>query len=127
MSALPVPDFTLNSPQELAAYLRESVSWREIEALTDNYAHWKEEAWELLSDGDRDRIKTLKRWKDSAIVQKFPIGTPVQRLDDTENLMGKVINYWQAHGVDYITFQVGQDTDWCRASNLKRVLSNGSN
>ncbi|MBP0020858.1 MAG: hypothetical protein J7647_25280 [Cyanobacteria bacterium SBLK] len=121
MSALPIPDFTLNTPQELASYLREAISWREIEALTGNYPHWKEEAWELLSDGDRDRIKLLKQWKDSAIVQKFPLGTPVQRLDDTENATGKVINYWHAYGIDYITFQVGKDTDWCRASNLKRA------
>ena len=42
MSALPIPDFTLNTPEELASYLREAVSWREIEALTGNYAHWKE-------------------------------------------------------------------------------------
>ncbi|NEO26529.1 MAG: hypothetical protein F6K03_06430 [Kamptonema sp. SIO4C4] len=121
MSALPIPDFQLNSPEDLAELLRDVQTWQEVEALTTAYAHWKVKAWELLSEEEKERLQTLKQWKDYAIAQKFPPGCTVQRLNDTQGLTGQVIKYWQAYGVDYITFQVGDDIDWCRASNLKKM------
>ncbi len=121
MTALPIPDFELESPQALAALLAEAETWREVEGLTHQYSHWKVEAWQLLSEPQMERLKLLQQWQHSPMAQKFPPGATVQRLDDTEGLMGEVKTYWQAYGVDYVTFWVGPDVDWCRASNLKRV------
>lgn len=122
MSALPIPDFELHSPQELAKLLKSAKTWPEIEALTTAYGHWKVKAWELLAQSDRQRIQALKQYKDfTAIAQKFPLGCTVQRLNDTQGLTGEVTQYWRAYGVDYITFQVGEDIDWCQVSNLTRI------
>lgn len=119
MTALPIPEFKLHDPQELAGYLRSAQTWKEIEALTADYPQWKAQAWELLSGGDRDRIKLLKQWADCPIAKQFPLGSIVQRLDDPESQSGEAIAYWHAYGIDYITFRVGDDIDWCRASHLQ--------
>jgi len=121
MTALPIPEFELNHPQELADYLQSAKTWKEIEALTRDYSQWKAQAWELLSQNDRDRIKTLKQLADCPVAQQFPLGSIVQRRDDSENQCGEAIAYWRAYGIDYITFRVGDDIDWCRASNLQKV------
>ncbi|MCW6038778.1 hypothetical protein K4A83_21260 [Spirulina subsalsa FACHB-351] len=121
MSALPIPQFELQSPLELAQLLQSAKTWREVEALTTSYPHLKVAAWELLTEGDKERIKTLKQWQDFAIAQKFPIGCTVQRIDDAEHLTGEVVQYWRAYGVEYVTFKVGADYDWCRGSLLEKV------
>lgn len=121
MSALPLSDFELHSAEELAQYLQSASTWREIESLVDAYAHWKVDAWKLLSKSEQDRIQELKQWKDHDVAQKFPLGCKVQRLNDTQGCQGTVVNYWSAYGIDYVTFKVGPDTDWCRATNLKRI------
>ncbi len=121
MSALPLPQFEIHTASQLADYLQSAVSWREVEALTLNYPDWKAEAWEMLSEEDRERIKAFKKWANHPLAQKFPPYSIVQRLDDREGQTGKVINYWSAYGIDYITFSVDQDIDWCRASQLKKV------
>jgi hypothetical protein len=123
MSALALSTFELHSPTQLAEALKQSPKWTQIEALTSTYAHWKAEAWELLSGEDRDRIKLLKRWKDHPVAQKFPLGCSVQRYDDSQAQRGKVINYWSAYGIDYVTFRVGEDIDWCRAQYLKWIAN----
>ncbi|MDY6781224.1 MAG: hypothetical protein SW833_01485 [Cyanobacteriota bacterium] len=123
MSALALSAFELHSPTELAEALKQSLKWTQIEALTSTYPHWKAEAWDLLSGDDRDRIKLLKRWKDCPAAQKFPLGSSVQRHDNTQGQRGKVINYWSAYGIDYVTFRVGEDIDWCRAQYLKRIAT----
>ena len=124
MSAEPQLKFEIQTAAELAEYLRSAVSWGEIEALTRDFSHWKVEAWKLLSDGDKDRVLMLKRWKDHPVAKKFPPGCSVQRIKGTTGLVGTVLNYWSAYGIDYITFQVGPDVDWCRASFLKRAIDN---
>ena len=121
MSALPLPKFEIQTASQLVDYLQSAVSWREVEALTLHYPDWKNEAWEMLSEEDRERIKALKKWANHPLAQRFPPYSTVQRLDDSEGQTGKVINYWSAYGIDYITFSVGQDIDWCRASQLKKV------
>ena len=120
MSALPLADLELQTPQELAQCIASAQSWKEIEVLTTAYSDWKVAAWELLSEQDQAKVKCLKQWKDHPILQKFPLGSKVQRIDSHQQFVGTVMNYWNAYGVDYITFQVGPDTDWCRASALKR-------
>ncbi|MDY7014879.1 MAG: hypothetical protein SVX43_15000, partial [Cyanobacteriota bacterium] len=115
--------FELQSPAELAETLKQALKWTEIEALSAAYPHWKAEAWELLSGDDRDRIKLLKRWKNHPVAQKFPLGCCVQRFDNSEGKRGKVINYWSAYGIEYVTFRVGEDIDWCRAQYLKRIAN----
>lgn len=123
MSAVALSTFELHSPAELAECLKQALKWTEIEALTSTYSEWKVEAWKLLPESDRDRIKLLERWKDHPIAQKFPLGCIVQRLNDIEGQRGKVINYWSAYGFEYITFRVGEDIDWCRAQYLKRIAT----
>jgi hypothetical protein len=121
MSALPAPDFELHSPQELADLIATADTWREVEQLTAQYHEWKTAAWQLLTDAQQDRLRLLQKWQDYPVAQKFPPGAIVQRLDDAHDLTGEVKAYWQAYGEDYVTFMVGPDVDWCRASNLKRV------
>ncbi len=121
MSALPIPDLEPHNPQELAQYIASAQSWKEIEVLTTAYSEWKAAAWQLLSETEQARVKCLKQWKDNPIVQKFPLGCKVERMNSTQNLVGTVTHYWTAYGVDYITFQVGPDIDWCRANALKRT------
>jgi len=121
MTALKAPEFEINNAQELAEFLAQSQSWREIESLTTDYAQWKQEAWYALSKGDQQRIKKLKKWSNHPVAKQFPLGSTVQRVDDTEEQQGKVMDYWSAYDVDYVTFQVGSDTDWCRADNLKCI------
>lgn len=123
MSAQPLLKFEIQTAAELAEYLRSATTWREVEALTQNYAHWKLEAWKLLSEAEKERIKYLKHWQDHPVSQEFPPGCLVQRINSNKGLVGKVLNYWSAYGIDYVTFQVGQDIDWCRASFLKLATS----
>lgn len=121
MSALPVPDFELHSPQALADLIATAETWREVEQLMAQYQDWKTETWQLLTEPQQDRLRLLQKWQDYPIAQKFPPGAIVQRLDDAHGLTGEVQTYWQAYGEDYVTFMVGPDVDWCRASNLKRI------
>lgn len=121
MSALPIPDLEPHSPEELAQYIISAQSWKEIEVLTTAYSDWKVAAWGLLSEADRSRIKQLKQWAYHPVAQKFPLGCAVERVGSTQKQVGTVISYWSAYGIDYITFQVGVDIDWCRASYLKRI------
>ncbi|MBE9114672.1 hypothetical protein IQ249_02060 [Lusitaniella coriacea LEGE 07157] len=123
MNALLNPEFELNSAQELAEYLQSALTWGEIEALSGAYPQWKAEAWELLQPFDRDRVKLLKKWKDYPLAQNFPPYSIVQRLDEEEGMSGKVIDYWSAYGVEYVTFSVGEDIDWCRATHLQRAVA----
>ncbi|MGB3532309.1 MAG: hypothetical protein WBA13_02205 [Microcoleaceae cyanobacterium] len=121
MSALPLPDLEPHSPEELAQYIISAQSWKEIEVLTTAYSDLKVAAWGLLSEADQIRIKQLKQWKDNPVALKFPLGCGVERVSSNQKQVGTVINYWSAYGIDYITFQVGSDIDWCRASYLKRT------
>jgi hypothetical protein len=121
MSALPLSDLEPHSPEELAQYITSAQSWKEIELLTTAYSDWKVAAWGLLSEADQSRIKQLKRWANHPVAQKFPLGCGVERISSTQKQVGTVIEYWSAYGIDYITFKVGVDIDWCRASYLKRT------
>lgn len=121
MSAQPLLKFEVQTAAELAEYLRAATSWREVEALAQHYPHWKREAWKLLSEAEQERIKYLKHWQDHPVAQKFPPGSLVRRINSTTESVGKVMHYWSAYGVDYVTFQVGPDIDWCRASFLQLV------
>jgi hypothetical protein len=123
MSALALSDFELRSAADLAECLKQALKWTEIEALTSAYPQWKVEAWHLLLESDRDRIKLLERWKDHPVAHKFPLGCLVQRSNDTEGQRGKVVNYWIAYNIEYVTFRVGEDIDWCRAQCLKRLAA----
>ena len=120
MTALKVPDFTINNAKELAEFLAKAQDWREIQLLTTAYPQWKDEAWYSLGKKDQEKIKKLKKWSDHPIAKKFPLGSSVQRIDDTEEQWGQVVDYWSAYGVEYVTFQIGTDTDWCQANQLKR-------
>lgn len=121
MSTVPLPEFQIQTPQQLADYLIQAQTWQEVENLTRAFTHFKAEAWSLLSKAQQNHIFNLKRWKDHAIAQKFPLGCTVQRRNDPEKKQGEVKDYWQAHGIDYVTFEVDGFTDWCRASALKRI------
>ena len=121
MAALPLSRWELETPQQLAELLTTAQTWKEVEALGQAYSHWKREAWELLSPEKREYIQLLKQWKDCPTAQKFPPGCTVERVNSTQGLTGQVINYWSAYGIDYVTFRVGPDIDWCRVSYLRRV------
>ncbi len=119
MTAVLVADPELQSPEALAQRLQSTSRWSEVEALTRTYAHWKVQAWELLPEAERDRLKHLKRWHGHLVAERFPIGALVQRCDTTDGSSGVVSGYWHAYGVNYVTFKVGSDVDWCRAENLQ--------
>lgn len=121
MTAVLIPEFELQSAQELADLLTEAETWRAVERLTTAHEHLKIEAWKLLSESQQAYLKELQKWKDHPVAQQFPPGVKVQRIGDPEELVGEVSHYWEAYGVDYVTFMVGPDVDWCRASFLKRV------
>ncbi len=121
MTALEIPQFELHSPKELAEILMQTQNWKEIEALTSAYPQWKGDAWKLLPESEQERIKKQKKVSTYAVAKEFPLGCTVQRLDDTEEQVGEVTDYWCAYGVEYVTFLVGSDTDWCRGDYLKRI------
>lgn len=121
MTALPLSPWELQNPEQLAELLSAAQTWKEIEALAKAYPDWKREAWELLSPEKREYIQQLKRWKDCPAAQKFPLGCTVERINSAQGLTGEVISYWSAYGIDYVTFRVEQDIDWCRATFLRRV------
>ncbi|MEL7037283.1 MAG: hypothetical protein AAFO04_16905 [Cyanobacteria bacterium J06592_8] len=121
MTALPLSHWELQNPQQLAELLTTAQTWKEIEALGAAYPQWKREAWESLSTEKQEYIKQLKKWKDYQAAQKFPLGCTVKRINSTQGLSGQVISYWSAYDIDYVTFKVGDDIDWCRATFLQRV------
>lgn len=123
MSTEPIPDFQIETPQQLAEYLAQAETWSEVERLTTAFAAYKVEAWQLLSEPQQQHILKLKQWKDHPLAQKFPFGCTVQRRNDPEKKQGKVTHYWSAYGVDYVTFEVDGFTDWCQAQHLKRIYS----
>ncbi|MGB2926709.1 MAG: hypothetical protein WBB82_15520 [Limnothrix sp.] len=124
MSIAPIPDFQVDTPQQLAEYLAQSETWAEIEGLTSHFSHFKVEAWQLLTEAQQQYILKLKQWKDHELAQKFPLGCTVQRRNDSEKQQGIVTNYWTAHGVNYVTFDVDGFTDWCQSTALKRIYAN---
>ncbi|MDY7021712.1 MAG: hypothetical protein SWJ54_10175 [Cyanobacteriota bacterium] len=121
MTALPLSRWELQSPQQLADLLATAQTWKEIEALGAAYPQWKRKAWELLSPEKQDHIHQLKKWKDYPAAQKFPLGCTVERINSTQGLTGQVISYWSAYDIDYVTFKVGDDIDWCRVTFLQKV------
>lgn len=121
MSAVLVPTIQLHNPQDLADFLQTVETWSVVEQVTSQYAQWKLEAWNLLSESQKDRLKTLQKWKDHPVAQQLPLGAKVRRITDPEGLTGEVVDYWQAYGVDYVMFMVGKDLDWCRAGFLERA------
>lgn len=121
MTVVLTPPIQLHNPQDLAHFLEEVETWNVVEDITATYEQWKVEAWNLLSESQQERLKTLQKWKDHPIAQILPPGAKVHRIDDPDQLVGEVTNYWQAYGVNYVTFMVGKDVDWCRASFLERV------
>lgn len=121
MTTVPIPDFQIESPQQLADYLAQAETWQEIEGLTHDYSQFKVEAWQLLTEDQRDHILKLKEWKDHEVAQKFPLGCLVQRRNDGEKKQGQVIDYLTIYGVDYVVFSVDGFTDWCRGTFLKRI------
>ncbi|MGB0561185.1 MAG: hypothetical protein ACPGVO_05210 [Spirulinaceae cyanobacterium] len=121
MTAVLLPSPQLQNPQDLADFLQQVETWRMVEKVTTDYAQWKVEAWNLLDAPQQERLITLRKWKDHPIAQQLPLGTPVRRIDDPDGLTGAVVDYWQAYGIDYVTFMVGSDVDWCRASFLERA------
>lgn len=121
MSAVLVPPVQLDSPQELADFLQTVETWSLVEQVTTDYTQWKLEAWNLLSESQQERLKTLQKWKDHPVAQQLPLGVKVRRIGDPDGLTGEVVNYWQAYGIDYVTFMVDKDVDWCRASFLERA------
>ncbi|NJL02821.1 MAG: hypothetical protein HC910_20480 [Spirulinaceae cyanobacterium SM2_1_0] len=123
MTALLVTERELHSPQELASRLQALNRWHEVETLTRTYADWKLQAWELLCPAERDRLKNLKRWHGHPLAERFPLGSIVQRHDADASCSGVVAGYWHAYGIDYVTFKVGSDTDWCRAEHLQCLAS----
>ncbi len=123
MSTELVPDFQIDTAQQLAEYLSQAETWSEIERLTTAFAHLKVEAWQLLTEDKQQHILKLKKWKDSEVAQLFPIGSTVQRRDDPEKKQGTVTDYWSAYGVDYVTFTVNGFTDWCQGKHLKRIYA----
>lgn len=116
-----IPEFTCHNASELAEFLQTVETWAVVERVTTDYAQWKVEAWNLLSADQQERLKTLQKWKDHPVAQQFPPGVVVQRRGDREGLTGEVVNYWQAYDINYVTFMVGPDVDWCCASLLERV------
>ncbi|OKH18356.1 hypothetical protein [[Limnothrix rosea] IAM M-220] len=123
MSTELVPDFQIDTAQQLAEYLSQAETWSEIERLTAAFAHLKVEAWQLLTEDKQQHILKLKKWKDSEIAQLFPLGSTVQRRDDPEKKQGVVTDYWTAYGVEYVTFTVNGFTDWCQGQSLKRIYA----
>ncbi len=123
MTATLVAERSLQNPAELAARLQTLHRWSEVEALIALYADWKVQAWELLPATERDRLKDLKRWHGHPIAERFPLGALVQRRATTEDSSGVVLGYWHAYGIDYVTFRVGSDVDWCRAEHLQCLAS----
>lgn len=121
MTALPLSRIQLQNPQQLAEQLTAAQTWKEIEVLGQIPSDLKKAAWALLSPEKREYIQQLKQWKDCPIAQKFPPGCTVERINSTQGLTGQVLRYWSAYGIDYVTFQVGPDIDWCRAADLRRV------
>lgn len=121
MTAVLTPPIQLHDPQDLANFLEQVETWDVVESVTTAYTQWKVEAWNLLPEPQQERLKTLQKWKDNPIAQLFPPGVKVHRVDDPEQLVGEVTDYWQAYGIDYVTFIVDKDVDWCRASFLARV------
>jgi hypothetical protein len=124
MSTALIPDFQVETPQQLAEYLAQSETWAEIEKLTTHFFHFKVEAWQILTEDQQQHILKLKKWKDHELAQKFPLGCTVQRRGDVEKQQGIVTDYWSAHGIDYVTFTVDGFTDWCQGQFLKRIYAN---
>jgi len=123
MTATLIAERELQSPAELAARLQTLSRWSEVEAAIAAYPDWKLPAWELLPATERNRLKDLKRWHGHPIAERFPIGALVQRRITPEGCTGVVQGYWHAYGIDYVTFKVGSDTDWCRADSLQCLAS----
>ena len=123
MSTELVPDFQIDTAQQLAEYLVQAQTWSEIERLTAAFEALKVEAWGLLSEEQQQHILKIKKWKDHEIAQNFPLGSTVQRRDDPEKKQGTVTDYWTAYGIDYVTFTVNGFTDWCQGKHLKRIYA----
>ncbi|AFY40499.1 hypothetical protein Lepto7376_4391 [[Leptolyngbya] sp. PCC 7376] len=123
MSTELVPDFEIDTAQQLAEYLAQAETWSEIERLTEAFKALKVEAWGLLSEEQQQHILKIKQWKDHEIAQIFPLGSTVQRRDDPEKKQGVVTDYWTAYDIDYVTFTVNGFTDWCQGKHLKRIYS----
>ncbi|MEM8638390.1 MAG: hypothetical protein AAGG51_06240 [Cyanobacteria bacterium P01_G01_bin.54] len=121
MSAVLLPSPKLHSPQDLADFLQQVETWCMVEKVTTDYSQWKVDAWNLLPEPQQERLITLQKWKDHPVAEQFPLGVQVRRMDDPDGLAGEVVDYWQAYGVEYVTFMVGKDVDWCRASWLERA------
>lgn len=121
MTTAPHPVPVLESPEQLAECLTQAQTWAEIELLTQAYPDFKAIAWKQLSADQQGRILKLRDLKDKAIAQEFPLGCLVQRRADPEQKQGKVVDYWDAYGVDYVVFTVDGFTDWCPGSMLERL------
>ncbi|MEB3224890.1 MAG: hypothetical protein VKJ86_03705 [Synechococcus sp.] len=121
MTIAPQPIPAIESPEQLAAYLNQATTWSEIEALTQAYPDFKATAWKGLSPEQQNRILKLRDFKDKAIAQEFPLGCLVQRRQDPEQKQGKVVDYWEAYGVEYVVFTVDGFTDWCPGTMLEKV------